>query len=454
MRAGRNIKLTGANLSAQGKNGSIQLTAGNDIVLDTKRLQSEKDMTLDASNYLRTKRGTEFVTEIQADGNVSLAAGNDLSARAANVASENADVSITAVNDVNITAGTETAEDHYAMRYKERGLFSSKTTAIRTDSEERSALSANISGKNIHISAANDAELQAANVIADGSANVSATRNLTLSSAENYARLDHYKEVKKSGIFSSGGLGFTIGTQRMKTDHDREATTQQGTNIAALGGNVSLTAGETAHLTSANVLAGKEASVTAKETTIDGRENVYRESYTKEVKTSGLTVCFGHGLIDLGQEFYAPLKRIGEVEDDRLKAAYAWRTGRLIHDYFGKKALALHQAYTPSLNLSLGTSRSYNRSENVTREYAGSMIRAGELANLTAAERDLTVKGSTVESKDVSLAAKGNVRLAAGENTSVTTTANKYSSASFGASIGINGLSDISIDVNRAKGNS
>ena len=454
MRAGKNIALTGANLSAQGKNGSIQLTAGNDIVLDTKRLQSEKDMTLDSSNYLRTKRGTEFVTEIQADGNVSLAAGNDLSARAANVASKNADVSLTAGNDVNITAGTETAEDHYAMRYKERGLFSSKTTAIRTDSEERSALSANISGKNVNISAAKDAELQAANVIADGSANVSATRNLTLSSAENYAQLDHYKEVKKSGIFGSGGLGFTIGTQRTKTDHDREATTQQGTNIAALSGNVSLSAGENAHLTSANVLAGKEASVTAKETTIDGRENVYRESYTKEVKTSGLTVSFGHGLIDLGQEFYAPLKRMGEVEDDRLKAVYAWRTGRLIHDYFGKNALALHKSYTPSLNLSLGTSSSYNRSENVTREYAGSMIRAGALANLTAAERDLTVKGSTVESKDVSLAAKGNVRLEAGENTSVTTTANKYSSASVGASFGINGLSDISVNVNRAKGNS
>ena len=151
---------------------------------------------------------------------------------------------------------------------------------------------------------------------------------------------------------------------------------------------------------------------------------------------------------------YALVRRIGEVEDDRLKAVYAWRTGRLIHDYFGKNALALHKSYTPSLNLSLGTSRSYNRSENVTREYAGSMIRAGELANLTAAERDLTVKGSTIESKDVSLAAKGNVRLAAGENTSVTTTANKYSSASVGASFGINGLSDISIDVNRAKGNS
>ncbi|EHG25164.1 hemagglutinin repeat-containing protein [Selenomonas noxia] len=454
MRAGRNIELTGANLSAQGKNGSIQLTAGNDIVLGTNRLQSEKDMTLDASNYLRTKRGTEFVTEIQADGNVNLAAGNDLNIRAAAIASKNADVSLTAGNDVKITSGEESSEDHYAMRYKERGLFSSKTTTIRTDSEERSALSANISGKNIHISAAKDAELQAANVIADGSANVSAGRDLNLTTAENYARLDHYKEVKKSGIFGSGGLGFTIGTQRTKTDHDREATTQQGTNIAALGGNVSLTAGETAHLTSANVLAGKEASVTAKETTIDGRENVYRESYTKEVKTSGLTVSFGHGLIDLGQEFYAPLKRMGEVEDDRLKAVYAWRTGRLIHDYFGKNALALDKSYTPSLTLSLGSSSSYNRSENVTREYAGSMIRAGELANLTAAERDLTIKGSTVESKDVSLTAKGNVRLEAGENTSVTTTVDKYSSASIGASFGINGLSDISINVNRAKGNS
>ena len=59
-----------------------------------------------------------------------------------------------------------------------------------------------------------------------------------------------------------------------------------------------------------------------------------------------------------------------------------------------------------------------------------------------------------IESKDVSLSAKGNVRLEAGENTSVTTTENKFSSASIGASFTPQGLSDISINANKANGNS
>lgn len=44
---------------------------------------------------------------------------------------------------------------------------------------------------------------------------------------------------------------------------------------------------------------------------------------------------------------YALVHRMGEVEDDRLKAAYAWRTGRLIHDYFGKNALASKNPILP-----------------------------------------------------------------------------------------------------------
>ena len=59
-----------------------------------------------------------------------------------------------------------------------------------------------------------------------------------------------------------------------------------------------------------------------------------------------------------------------------------------------------------------------------------------------------------IESKDVSLSAKGNVRLEAGENTSVTTTENKFSSASIGASFTPQGLSNISINANKANGNS
>ena len=450
--AGKNIALAGATLAALGKNGSVLLSAGENISLDTKKLQSEKDMTLGAENYLRTKRGTELAAEIRADGNISITAGNDLTARAATIESKSGTASLSAGNDISLTEGREISEDHYGIRYKESGLLSTKTTTIRTDTESDTAITSKVTGQNVSIAAKRDASFTASDIAADHDVTITAGRNVSAASADNYVHTEYFKSVKTSGIFSAGGgLGFTIGTQQTKTTQDSDGITRQGTNIAALGGNVSISAGENAHISSSNILADKDANISAKETVIDGKSNIYRESITQESKTTGLTVSFSHGLLDLGQSLYVPISRMGEVQDDRLKAAYAWQTGRMIHDAFKKNPLT---GKTFSLDISFGTSKSYSRMESTTTEYAGSRIASGGNTNVTAGERDLTVKGSTVIGNDVSLTAKGNVRLEAGENTNITTTENKFSSASIGASFAPSGLTDISISANKANGNS
>ena len=452
VRAGKNIALAGATLATLGKNGSVLLSAGENISLDTKKLQSEKDMTLGAENYLRTKRGTELAAEIRADGNVSIAAGNDLTARAGVIESKSGTASLSAGNDISLTEGREISEDHYGIRYKESGLLSTKTTTIRTDTESDTAITNKVTGQNVSIAAKRDASFTASDIAADHDVTITAGRNVSAASADNYVHTEHFKSVKTSGIFSAGGgLGFTIGTQQTKTTQDSDGLTRQGTNIAALGGNVSISAGENAHISSSNILADKDANISAKETVIDGKSNIYRESITQESKTTGLTVSFSHGLLDLGQSLYTPLSRMGEVQDDRLKAAYAWQTGRMIHDAFKKNPLT---GKTFSLDISFGTSKSYSRMESTTTEYAGSRIASGGNTNISAGERDLTVRGSTVIGNDVSLTAKGNVRLEAGENTNITTTENKFSSASIGASFTPSGLSNISINANKANGNS
>ena len=454
MSAGKNIALAGATLAALGKNGSVLLSAGENISLDTKKLQSEKDMTVSAENYLRTKRGTELAAEIRADGNVSIAAGNDLTARAATIESKSGTASLSAGNDISLTEGREISEDHYGIRYKESGLLSTKTTTIRTDTESDTAITSKVTGKNVSITAKRDASFTAADIAADHDVTVTAGRNVSAASADNYVHTEHFKSVKTSGIFSAGGgLGFTIGTQQTKTTQDSDGITRQGTNIAALGGNVSISAGENAHISSSNILADKDANISAKETVIDGKSNIYRESITQESRTTGLTVSFSHGLLDLGQSLYAPISRMGEVQDDRLKAAYALQARRLIREKFGKGKNPL-KGQTFSLDISFGTSKSYSRMESTTTEYAGSRIASGGNTNISAGERDLTVKGSTVIGNDVSLTAKGNVRLEAGENTSITTTENKFSSASIGASFAPSGLSNISISANKGNGNS
>ena len=452
--AGKNIELVGATLSALGKNGSVLLSAGENITLDTKKLQSQKDMTENAENYLRTKRGTELGTEIRADGNISIAAGNDLKARAAAIASTEGTTSLAARKDITLTAGRETAEDHYGHRHTASGFLSSTRTTIRIDNATDEARGTLVTGKDVNLTAKQDVMLQAANVLADNTTNITAGRNFTAASEENYAHTDSFKEEKTSGIFSSGGLGFTIGTQQVKSERDSSALTQAGTNIAGFAGDVKITAGDTAHLTSASILAGKNASITAKETQIDGRENIYRDVLTQESRTTGPTISLGHGLLSLGQEIAAPLQRMGEVKDDRLKAVYAWKAGRLIHENFGKGQNPLQAASGFSLNLSLGTSKSYSRTESVTREYAGSKIAAGEKATLSAIERDLTIQGSKVEGKNVALTAKQNIQLTAGENSNHTTSENEASSAGIGVSFSPQGLSGLSLHASKAQGNS
>ena len=452
--AGKNVELVGATLSALGKNGNVLLSAGENITLDTKKLQSQKDMTENAENYLRTKRGTELGTEIRADGNIAMSAGNDLKARAATITSTEGTTSLAAGRDITLTAGRETAEDHYGHRHTASGFLSSTRKTIRIDNATDEARGTLVTGKDVNLAAKQDVTLQAANVLADNNTNIAAGRNFTAASEENYAHTDSFKEEKTSGIFSSGGLGFTIGTQQVKNERDSSALTQAGTNIAGFAGDVKITAGDTAHLTSASILAGKNASITAKETQIDGRENIYRDVLTQESRTTGLTVSLGHGLLSLGQEIASPLQRMGEVQDDRLKAVYAWKAGRLIHENFGKGQNPLKDAAGFSLNLNLGTSKSYSRTESVTREYAGSKIAAGEKADLAATERDLTIQGSKVEGKDVALTAKQNIQLTAGENSNRTTTQNKASSAGIGVSFSPQGLSGLSLHASKAQGNS
>ena len=149
-----------------------------------------------------------------------------------------------------------------AFGTRRAGLLSTKTTTIRTDTESDTAITSKVTGKNVNIAAKRDATFTAANIAADSDVNIAAGRNFSAVSAENYSHTENYKEVKKSGIFGSGsGLGFTIGTQQTKTTQDSDAITQQGTNIAALGGNVSISAGENAHISSSAILADKDATV-------------------------------------------------------------------------------------------------------------------------------------------------------------------------------------------------
>ncbi len=88
MQAGQDITMTGATLAALGENGSMILSAGHNLTMDTDSLEAKKDMTENSDNYIRTYRKTETTN--------TLATGENLSARNTTVLSENGQITVAA----------------------------------------------------------------------------------------------------------------------------------------------------------------------------------------------------------------------------------------------------------------------------------------------------------------------------------------------------------------------
>ena len=117
----------------------------------------------------------------------------------------------------------------------------------------------------------------------------------------------------------------------------------------------------------------------------------------------------------------APVKRAGEVGDGRLKALYALQAGMNARDIQKnqKTDKAINKNNAVGINISLGSTGWKDHAETVTEEAKGSTVTAGKTAAVIAKE-DMTVKGSTVNAKDIFLKAGNNIYILSSENRSTT----------------------------------
>ena len=136
------------------------------------------------------------------------------------------------------------------------------------------------------------------------------------------------------------------------------------------------------------------------------------------------------------RDIAAPVKRAGEVGDGRLKALYAVQAGMNARDIQKnqKTDKAINKNNAVGINISLGSTGWKDHVETVTEETRGSRITAGRTAAVIAKE-DMTVKGSTVNAKDIHLKAGNNIHILSSENRSTTIEDYKANSGSIGASI-------------------
>ena len=120
--------------------------------------------------------------------------------------------------------------------------------------------------------------------------------------------------------------------------------------------------------------------------------------------------------------------------DGRLKALYALQAGMNARDIQKnqKTDKAINKNNAVGINISLGSTGWKGHAETITEETRGSRITAGRTAAIIAKE-DMTVKGSTVNAKDIHLKTGNNIHILSSENKSTTTEETKGKSGSIGA---------------------
>ena len=295
--AGNDVNLGGATIEALGKEGAITITAGHDINSTTDILTAKKDMTQDGDNYLRTYRQTELGTTIEAGGNVSIGAKNDIKARNLTVSSDSGAVKVIGEHDVSIENGYSESKDAFALKYKEKGLLNKKETKIKTNDESKNALMSTVSGHTVIVGANNDVTLTSSNVVSTAETSVLAGHNVVTDAASEHTLSTASKDVKKSGIMGAG-MGIMIGKKQSKDNYYIDETTHKATTLGSTNGEVTVQAGGTVHLTTTNAVGKNGVVILGQDIILDGKDDLYKQEERHERKSSGLTVSLGGSVVE------------------------------------------------------------------------------------------------------------------------------------------------------------
>lgn len=461
--AGRDINAHAAALAAE-KNIGVQ--AGRDVNLDA-------EATTSGDSYRSKKKTTinESVrqqgTELASGANTVIVAGRDMNADAAQ-ATAKGDIGVTAGRDINLATATE-SDYHYKEETKTKKGFLKKTTT-HTVSEQSTTREAGtlLSGDNVTLKAGEDLLVKGSAVAGDGNVALSAGKNVEIAAATNTDSNWQLKEKKKSGLMGSGGIGFTIGSSKTRHELKEKGTTQSQSvsTVGSTGGNVTVTAGEQARVSGADLVAGKNLTLTGDSVVIEPGHDKRTRTETFEQKSSGLTVALSGAVGDAVNSAVTTAMAAKEQSDSRLAGLQA--TKAILSGVQATQASRLAAASNDksggiAVSVSLTRQKSSSKQQQETSIANGSTLSATDnLAVIakgngkSANSGDILIGGSRLKAGgDAMLSATNNLLLSGAANTEKTTGKNSSSGGGIGLSFGLNqGSAGISIfaNANASKG--
>ncbi|WP_367393241.1 hemagglutinin repeat-containing protein [Pseudomonas sp. X4] len=506
LKAGRDVKLTSVEQvvvndrgvrhtdSSVTQNGSsvqagrdLSVSAGRDISAVASVIEAKRDVAMAATGDLqlaaaaneqhsasKTRKVTSQEDHVQqvgstvvAGGNVALKAGDDLALSASRVTAGD-EAYLYAGGDVQLVAEENSDYSYYRKtKTSHSGLSSSQKTRIDS-SKAITQQGSSVSGDTVVVRAGQDIGVSGSSIVSTNDTSLLAGRNVQIDSATETFEQSHSSSKKKSGLLSSGGIGFTLGSTSLEKTSTSTSENARASTIGSVLGNVTIEAGKDLGIKGSEVVAGKDITLVGQNVEIVAAENHNTSEQTSKSKSSGLTLALSGTVGSAIDTAYQTTKQATREEDSRLSAlqgikagltgVQAWQaaqqSGGMTADNAGQFV---------GIALSLGGQKSSSRQTQEQTVSQGSSLTSGNDLSIVATGNgagsggDIRVQGSQLKAgNDLLLSAERDIQLEAAANTQKLDGKNSSSGGAIGASIGVGsegaGLS-IFANANKGAGN-
>uniref|UniRef100_UPI0007899975 hemagglutinin repeat-containing protein n=1 Tax=Erwinia persicina TaxID=55211 RepID=UPI0007899975 len=492
---GGDVTVTGSALHSE--QGAIALQAKKDVTLN-HTTDSEHRVSSEESRGRKTKgqRAEETLRENVVgstlsgrDGVTVVAQDGSITATASALHSEQGAITLQAKKDVTLNTATERESTFSEERSQKKGFLkkrSSHSVAHDATTREKGTL---LSGESVSVSAGNDLSVTGSAIAADRDVNLQAGHNVDIGAATETDTHYQLEEKKKSGLMSSGGIGFTVGKQSSKHEVDEKGTTQSQSvsTIGSSQGNVSITAGNQLHIGGADLVATRDLNLTGDSVAIDPGYDQRTRKETFEQKQSGLSVALSGSVGSALNAAVSTAQQARKEGDGRLnalqntkaalsgvQAAQAWARDDALTGaadaknaaaglQSGDKGAAQGATNTVGVTASWGSQSSKSETRTDSHQSQGSTLSAGQNLSITATGKnnaaqsgDIAISGSQLKAgKDLTLDAARDITLHSAQNSESTTGTNSSKGGNVGVGIGAGtggyGIS-VSAGVNAGKG--
>ncbi|EFD0584601.1 filamentous hemagglutinin, partial [Escherichia coli] len=469
LQAGRDMNLTAATVVNSGKGSLTQLSAGRDMTLSTVTTSAQDNITWDKNNRLSQGVTQSTGSTLAGNGDVTLTAGRDMTAQAASLSAQKG-LALMAGHDVTLTGAQNTRSlDEYHKVTGSSGMLSKTTTTTHDVTDRRTMTGSELNGDTVSIGAGHNLNVTGSSVAGDNRVSLAAGNNLSIGTLTESNRETHLKQEKKSGLMSSGGVGFSMGSQSLKVTDTATDTTQKGSTVGSVHGDVSLQAGNRLTVNGSDLIAGRDMALSGKEVSITAATDRHVQTHTVEQKTSGLTLALSGtagSALNTTVETVQAAKSAGNSRLEALQGvkaalsgAQAVQAGRLAEAQGNQK----ENNNTVGISLSYGSQSSKSEQQSEQTVAKGSTLTAGNNLSIQATgsgvkgvDGDLTIQGGQIKAgNNVLLQTNRDVNLVSAENTSKLEGKNTSSGGSVGVGIGVGpggvGLS-LSASANQGKG--